>query len=52
MTSNKEFLTNLQTWNLESVTFGDCAKGTVIGSGLLRVPDMPKLENVLFVNGL
>ena len=34
------------------MTFGDGAKGTVIGSGLLKVPCMPKLENVLLVNGL
>ena len=43
MTGNKEFLTNLQPCNLESVTFGDGAKGTMIGSGLLNVPGMPKL---------
>ena len=34
------------------MTFGDCAKGTVIVSGLLKVPGMPKLENVFLVNGL
>ena len=34
------------------MTFGDGAKGTVIGNGLLKVPCMPKLENVLLVNGL
>ena len=50
MTSNKEFLTNLQPCNLESVTFGDGAKGTIIGNSLLKVPGMPKLENVLLVN--
>ena len=27
MTSNREFLTNLQPYNLESVTFGDGGKG-------------------------
>ena len=52
MTCNKEFLTNLQHCNLESVTFGDGVKGTMIDSGLLKVQSMPKLENVLLVNVL
>ena len=52
MKGNKEFLTDLQPCNLESMTFGDGDKGTVIGSDLLKVPGMPKLENVLLVNGL
>ena len=52
MTSNKEFLTNLQPCNLESITFSDGVKGTGISSGLLKVPSMPKLENFLLVNGL
>ena len=52
MTSNKEFLTNLQPCNLKLVTLGDGAKGTVIGNGLLKVPGMPKLKNVILVNGL
>ena len=43
LTGNKEFLTNLQPCNLESVTFDDGAKGTVIRNGLLKVPSMPKL---------
>ena len=43
MTCNKEFLTNLQPYNLEFVTFGDVTKGIVIGSGLLKAPGMPKL---------
>ena len=38
--------------NLESVTFDDGANGTLIGNGLLKVPGMPKLENVLLMNGL
>ena len=52
MAGNKEFLTNLQLCSLESVTFGDSAKGTVLGSGSLKIPGMPKLYNVLLVNGL
>ena len=47
MTCNKEFLTNLQPCNLEFVTFSDGVKGTMIGSCLLKVPGMPKLENVI-----
>ena len=47
-----EFLTNLQPCSLEFVTFGDGAKGTVLGCGSLKIPCMPKLENVLLVNGL
>ena len=27
-------------------------KGTTIGNGLLKVPNMPKLENVFLVDGL
>ena len=32
--------------------FGDGAKGTMIDKGLLKVPNMPKLENVLLMDGL
>ena len=52
MTGHKEFLTNLQPCILESMKFDDGAKGTVIGGGLLKVPSMPKLENLLLLNGL
>ena len=34
------------------MTFGDGAKGVVIGIGLLKVPSMPKLKNVCLVNEL
>ena len=49
---NREFLTNLQPWSLESITFGDGGKGKVLRSVSLKVPGMPKLENVLLVDGL
>ena len=52
MTSNKELLTNLQPCVLESVTFGDKVRDTVIRCGLLKVLGMPELENVLLVDGL
>ena len=45
-------MTSLQPCNLESMTFGDGAKFIVIGNGLLKVPSMPKLENVLLMNEL
>ena len=51
MTCNKEFMKNLHPCNLEYVTFGDGAKGTMIGISLLKVLGVPKLENVL-MNGL
>ena len=52
MTGNREFLINLQPCSLESLTFGDGGKGIVLRSGSLKVPGMPKLENVLLVDGL
>ena len=52
MTSNREFFINLQPCSLEFVTFGDGSKGTVLGSDSFKVPSMPKLENVLLVDGL
>ena len=52
MTGNWEFLANLQPRNLEYITFGDGAKGTILGSGFLKNSGMPKLENILFMNGL
>ena len=52
MTSNKEFLIILQPCILEFITFGDGGKVRVLGSGSLKVLGMPKLENVLLVDGL
>ena len=52
MTNNKEFVTNLQPCNLESMTFDDGVRDTMIGSGLLKVLGIPKLENVIIVNEL
>ena len=34
------------------MAFNDGAKGTVIASGLLKIPCMPILENAFLVNGL
>ena len=52
MISNREFLINLQPCSLDSITFGDGGKGTILGSCSLKVLGMPKLENVLLVDGL
>ena len=52
MRCNKEFMINLQLYNLESVTFTNGANSTVIGNGLLKVPSMSKLGSVLLVNEL
>ncbi|KAG9458354.1 hypothetical protein H6P81_002862 [Aristolochia fimbriata] len=47
-----EFLTNLHKENGGQVTFGDGAKGSVVGKGDLNVQGLPKLTNVLLVEGL
>ena len=52
MTGNMEFMINLQPCNLELVTFGNGGKSSILGSGSLKVPTMPKLENVLLMDGL
>ena len=52
MVGNKDLLIDLRPCNLKFVTFGDGFKDVVLGSGLLKVPGMPKLENVLFMDGL
>ena len=52
MTDNKELLSNLQPCGLDQVTFGDGVRATVFGCGLLQVQGMPKLDNVLLVDGL
>ncbi|KAG9460048.1 hypothetical protein H6P81_004556 [Aristolochia fimbriata] len=49
---SSEFLTNLQKENGGQVTFGDGGKGSIIGIGELNVKGLPKLKNVLLVNGL
>ena len=44
MTGNKWLLSNT---SLDSITFGDGVKGSVLGSGSLNVPGFPKLRDVL-----
>ncbi|KAG9453128.1 hypothetical protein H6P81_006032 [Aristolochia fimbriata] len=52
MTRCIEFLTNLHKENGGQVTFGDGAKGYVVGKGDLNDQGLPKLKNVLLVDGL
>ncbi|KAG9446379.1 hypothetical protein H6P81_012507 [Aristolochia fimbriata] len=52
MTGSIEFLTNLQKETGGQVTFGDGGKGYVIGGGDLNVQGLPKLRDVLLVDGL
>ncbi|KAG9458415.1 hypothetical protein H6P81_002923 [Aristolochia fimbriata] len=52
MTGNAGNLTDMLREDGGQVNFGDGAKGEVIGRGILRVDGLPKLENVLLVNGL
>ncbi|KAG9443041.1 hypothetical protein H6P81_018895 [Aristolochia fimbriata] len=52
MTGNAKNLTNIHREDGGQVTFGDGAKGAVIGRGVLKVDGLPKLKNVLLVNEL
>ncbi|KAG9439560.1 hypothetical protein H6P81_019725 [Aristolochia fimbriata] len=47
-----EFLTNLHKENGGQVTFRDGAKGSVVEKGDLNVQGLPKLTNLLLVEGL
>ena len=47
MTGNKWLLSNILPSSLDSITFGDGVKGSVLGSGSLNVPGFPKLRDVL-----
>ena len=52
MTGYKWLLSNVLPSSLDSVTFRDNAKGSVLGSGYLNVPGLIKLRDVLLVDGL
>ena len=52
MTGNKWLLSNILPSSLDSIKFGDDAKGSVLGSSFLNVPSLPKLRDVLLVDGL
>ncbi|CAM8880469.1 unnamed protein product [Rhodiola kirilowii] len=53
MTCNAKYLTHIRpVKKRQFVTFGDGGKGQVIGCGTLKVPDLPVLEDTLYVEGL
>jgi hypothetical protein len=52
MTGVKNYLTNVKAYTTSYVTFGDGAKGQIKGIGSLIANGLPKLENVLLVEGL
>ncbi|GAU37544.1 hypothetical protein TSUD_369920 [Trifolium subterraneum] len=52
MIEDDRFLVDIKSYSTSYVTFGDGAKGEIIGVGKLINKSLPKLENVLFVKGL
>ncbi|GAU51065.1 hypothetical protein TSUD_411780 [Trifolium subterraneum] len=52
MTGVESYLTNVKAYTTSYVTFGDGAKGHIKGIGSLIANGLPKLENVLLVEGL
>ncbi|WJX12965.1 hypothetical protein P8452_03412 [Trifolium repens] len=52
MTGVETYLKDLKGYASSSVTFGDGAKGEILGIGKLVDKELPNLENVLLVKGL
>lgn len=52
MNGVKSYLSNVKSCVKGHVTFGDDAKGTVVGKGQVNVTSLPALDNVLLVEGL
>ncbi|KAG9450294.1 hypothetical protein H6P81_010259 [Aristolochia fimbriata] len=52
MTGKSELLRNISYTESGQVTFGDGVKGTITGKGTLNVDGLPRLLNVLLVQGL
>ena len=52
MTGNKCLMVNVLPSSLDYVTFGDGAKGNVLGLGSLNVPGILELKDVLLDEGL
>jgi hypothetical protein len=48
----KNYLEDIQSYSTSFVTFGDGAKGEILGIGKLAGTDLPKLDDVLLVKGL
>ncbi|XP_073020065.1 uncharacterized protein [Primulina eburnea] len=52
MTGSKEHVIDYVEQNCGRVTYGGGAKGKIVGKGILNVEGLPKLHNVLHVEGL
>jgi hypothetical protein len=52
MTGVDKFLVDVKSYSTNFVTFGDGAKGEILGIGKLINNGLPKLDNVLLVKGL
>ncbi|WJX28187.1 beta-glucosidase [Trifolium repens] len=52
MTGVESFLVDIKSYTSSYVTFGDGAKGQIMGIGKLIHNGLPKLDNVLLVKGL
>lgn len=52
MTGDKSFVLDIQPCNFGHVTFGDGAKGRVVGKGRLNYPSLAILKEVILVEGL
>ena len=52
MTGVNQILENVRSYTSSHVTFGDGAKGKILGVGKLVSTGLPKLDNVLLVRGL
>ena len=52
ITSNKNNLLNLQSIEKSCVTFEDGVSGQILGKGTLDVKGLPRLKNMLLIEGL
>lgn len=52
MTGDKSLFTHLAEVHDRRVTFGDGNSARIIGKGTVEVPGIPKLNDVLYVEGL
>lgn len=52
MSRDKSVFINVEKYNGGVVTFGNGNEGRIIGQGTISTPNLPLLENVLYVEGL
>ncbi|KAI3456997.1 hypothetical protein Pfo_013660 [Paulownia fortunei] len=52
MTSNKSNISNFQSIEKGRVTFGDGVFGQIFGKGTLDIKGLPRLKNILLIEGL